>query len=70
MTVCQISLLNGGASREMFSFSFGGSSGNLLASGSNSQVMSIVVLQIRVVSVNSLNSSHINLVLAPALATL
>ncbi|KAM0901007.1 hypothetical protein ACQ4PT_020265 [Festuca glaucescens] len=35
----QISLLNGGASREMFSFSFGGSSGNLLASGSNSQVL-------------------------------
>ncbi|CAM0912291.1 unnamed protein product [Alopecurus aequalis] len=35
----QISLLNGGASHEMFSFSFGGSSGNQLAAGSNSQVL-------------------------------
>ncbi|TVU51611.1 hypothetical protein EJB05_03051 [Eragrostis curvula] len=35
----QISLLRGGASQEMFSFSFGGSSGNLLAAGSNSQVL-------------------------------
>ncbi|KQJ81645.1 WD repeat-containing protein GTS1 [Brachypodium distachyon] len=35
----QISLLSGGASHEMFSFSFGGSSGNLLAAGSNSQVL-------------------------------
>ncbi|KAL6643452.1 hypothetical protein ACP70R_018218 [Stipagrostis hirtigluma subsp. patula] len=35
----QISLLRGGASQEMFSFSFGGSSGNQLAAGSNSQVL-------------------------------
>jgi WD40 repeat protein len=35
----QISLLRGGASREMFTFAFGGSSGNLLAAGSNAQVL-------------------------------
>ncbi|WVZ72517.1 hypothetical protein U9M48_020959 [Paspalum notatum var. saurae] len=35
----QISLLRGGMSQEMFSFSFGGSSGNLLAAGSNAQVL-------------------------------
>ncbi|XP_062203683.1 WD repeat-containing protein GTS1-like [Phragmites australis] len=35
----QISLLRGGASQEMFSFSFGGSSGNLIAAGSNAQVL-------------------------------
>ncbi|KAI4974123.1 hypothetical protein ZWY2020_047403 [Hordeum vulgare] len=35
----QISLLNGGPSHEMFSFSFGGTSGNLLAAGSNSKVL-------------------------------
>jgi hypothetical protein len=29
----------------MFSFSFGGSSGNLLAAGSNSQVISIALSQ-------------------------
>ncbi|WVZ72516.1 hypothetical protein U9M48_020959 [Paspalum notatum var. saurae] len=34
-----ISLLRGGMSQEMFSFSFGGSSGNLLAAGSNAQVL-------------------------------
>lgn len=35
----QISLLNAGASHEMFSFSFGGTSGNLLAAGSSSKVL-------------------------------
>lgn len=35
----QISLLRGGMSQEMFSFSFGGSSGNLLAAGSNAQIL-------------------------------
>ncbi|KAJ1282348.1 hypothetical protein BS78_03G044900 [Paspalum vaginatum] len=35
----QVSLLRGGMSQEMFSFSFGGSSGNLLAAGSNAQVL-------------------------------
>nr|CAB3461944.1 unnamed protein product [Digitaria exilis] len=35
----QISLLRGGASQEMFTFSFGGSSGNLLVAGSNAQVL-------------------------------
>ncbi|KAK3136500.1 hypothetical protein QOZ80_5BG0436770 [Eleusine coracana subsp. coracana] len=35
----QISLLRGGSAQEMFSFSFGGSSGNLLAAGSNAQVL-------------------------------
>lgn len=35
----QISLLSGGMSQEMFSFSFGGSSGNLLAAGSNAQIL-------------------------------
>ncbi|KAJ3695678.1 hypothetical protein LUZ60_001055 [Juncus effusus] len=35
----QISLLRAGPSQEMFSFCFGGSSGNLLVAGSNSQVL-------------------------------
>ncbi|CAL4907057.1 unnamed protein product [Urochloa decumbens] len=35
----QISALRGSASQEMFTFSFGGSSGNLLAAGSNAQVL-------------------------------
>uniref|UniRef100_A0A452XGB0 Uncharacterized protein n=1 Tax=Aegilops tauschii subsp. strangulata TaxID=200361 RepID=A0A452XGB0_AEGTS len=35
----QISLLNAGPSHEMFSFSFGGTSGNLLAAGSSSKVL-------------------------------
>ncbi|XP_022681209.1 WD repeat-containing protein 89 homolog isoform X2 [Setaria italica] len=35
----QISLLRGSASQEMFTFSFGGSSGNLLVAGSNAQVL-------------------------------
>ncbi|CAN6347507.1 unnamed protein product [Urochloa humidicola] len=35
----QISMLRGSASQEMFTFSFGGSSGNLLAAGSNAQVL-------------------------------
>ncbi|XP_072993405.1 WD repeat-containing protein GTS1 [Typha latifolia] len=35
----QISLLKAGSSQEIFSFSFGGSSGNLLAGGSNAQVL-------------------------------
>ncbi|CAL4892536.1 unnamed protein product [Urochloa decumbens] len=35
----QISALRGSASQEMFTFSFGGSNGNLLAAGSNAQVL-------------------------------
>jgi WD repeat-containing protein 89 len=34
-------MLSVGSSQEVFSFSFGGSSGNLLAGGSNSQVFSL-----------------------------
>lgn len=34
----QISMLSAGSPQEIFSFSFGGSSGNLLAAGSNAQV--------------------------------
>ncbi|KAM0933092.1 putative transcription factor WD40-like family [Dioscorea sansibarensis] len=35
----QVSLLRAGSSQEIFSFSFGGSSGNLLAAGSNAQIL-------------------------------
>nr|CAD1834952.1 unnamed protein product [Ananas comosus var. bracteatus] len=35
----QISMLSAGSPQEIFSFSFGGSSGNLLAAGSNAQVL-------------------------------
>jgi WD40 repeat protein len=51
----QISLLRG--SQELFSFSFGGSSGNLLAAGSNSQVieLSFILSQILGLFTFSLN---------------
>ncbi|ERN02221.1 hypothetical protein AMTRI_Chr02g265270 [Amborella trichopoda] len=38
-TFNQVSLLRSGPSQELFAFSFGGSSGNLLAAGSNAQIL-------------------------------
>lgn len=39
----QVSCINTGPSQEVFSFSFGGAGGNLLAAGCKSQVLSFLM---------------------------